>query len=78
MNTLADRLTAGESDISTLIAEAGSQLRDYGFTPDNIAICDSETLHPLTSESRNAVILMAAWLGHARLIDNQCVALSQA
>ena len=78
MNTLADRLTAGESDIDGLIAEAGSQLRDYGFTPDNIAICDSETLQPLTSDSRNAVILMAAWLGHARLIDNQCVALSQA
>lgn len=75
MNTLADRLTAGESDIDGLIAEAGSQLREYGFTPDNIAICDSETLQPLTSDSRNAVILMAAWLGDARLIDNQTVAL---
>lgn len=75
MNTLADQLTAGQTDISTLIAEAGSQLREYGFTPDNIAICDSETLQPLTSDSRNAVILMAAWLGDARLIDNQTVAL---
>ncbi len=75
MNTLADQLTAGQTDISTLIAEAGSQLREYGFTPDNIAICDSETLQPLTSDSRNAVILMAAWLGDARLIDNQMVAL---
>lgn len=75
MNTIADQLTAGQTDISTLIAEAGSQLREYGFTPDNIAICDSETLQPLTSDSRNAVILMAAWLGDARLIDNQTVAL---
>ncbi len=78
MNTIADRLTAGETDIDTLIAEAESQLREHGFTPDNIAICDSDTLHPLTPESRKAVILMAAWLGVARLIDNQCVALSQA
>ena len=75
MNTIAGKLTAGHTDISPLIAEANSQLREYGFTPDNIAICDSETLQPLTSDSRNAVILMAAWLGDARLIDNQTVVL---
>ncbi|WP_173391602.1 pantoate--beta-alanine ligase, partial [Tatumella saanichensis] len=45
------------------------------FIPDGIAICDSDSLLPLTANSRKAVILMAAWLGKARLIDNQSVPL---
>ena len=76
METIARRLTAGQTDISTLIAEAETQLREFGFRPDSVAICDRDTLHPLTPDSHNAVILMAAWLGNARLIDNQCLTLS--
>ena len=34
------------------------------------------TLLDLTETSKRAVILMAAWLGEARLIDNQIVALA--
>lgn len=35
-----------------------------------------DTLLDLTETSKRAVILMAAWLGEARLIDNQIVALA--
>ncbi|PPS57972.1 hypothetical protein CRX72_08755 [Pantoea sp. BRM17] len=56
-----------------IAAERGSKIISKGFRPDGLAICDASTLQPLTVESQRAVILMAAWLGNARLIDNQQV-----
>ncbi len=73
MNTMAEQLTSAQADTAVIIADAEQKLRDSGFTPDGIAICDSRTLHPLSADSDSAVILMAAWLGKARLIDNQQV-----
>jgi hypothetical protein len=37
---------------------------------------DADTLLELTETSKRAVILAAAWLGQARLIDNQSVTLA--
>lgn len=45
-------------------------LRQAGFTPDELFIRDADNLGELTVSSRRAVILMAAWLGQTRLIDN--------
>lgn len=73
MQALAEKLTAGERQIDDLLAETAEQLRLAGFTPDELFIRDAETLQPLTVDSKQAVILMAAWLGKARLIDNQQV-----
>ncbi|ANI30971.1 pantoate--beta-alanine ligase [Yersinia entomophaga] len=73
MNDLAEKLTLGERQIDELLATTAEQLRAAGFTPDELFIRDAETLQPLTVESQRAVILMAAWLGKARLIDNQQV-----
>ena len=47
-----------------------------GFTPDELFIRDADSLQPLTVDSQRAVVLMAAWLGKARLIDNQQVDLT--
>ena len=44
---------------------------------DDIQIRDADTLLELTDASQRAVILMAAWLGQARLIDNRIVTLAQ-
>ncbi|HBT55143.1 MAG TPA: pantoate--beta-alanine ligase, partial [Erwinia persicina] len=52
-------------------------LSERGLQPDGLAIVDADTLLPLNVDSRRAVILMAAWLGKARLIDNQQVDLTQ-
>ena len=41
------------------------------YKPDEIFICDAKTLQAITSESTQAVILMSAFLGKTRLIDNQ-------
>ena len=43
----------------------------------DVARADADTLLELTDASQRAVILMAAWLGQARLIDNQIVTLGQ-
>lgn len=77
MNSMAARLATGERHIEEIIEAGEAALREKGFQPDGLAICDADTLHPLTVDSRRAVILMAAWLGKARLIDNQQVDLTQ-
>lgn len=76
MNELAERLGNGERQIDELLEQAAYKLRVVGFTPDELFIRDADTLLPLTVESKRAVILMAAWLGKARLIDNQQVDLT--
>jgi len=77
MQDIAGKLSQGERHIETLIEEAESTLSERGLQPDGLAIVDADTLLPLNVDSRRAVILMAAWLGKARLIDNQQVDLTQ-
>lgn len=76
MNALAQQLANGERQIETLLEQTAEQLRAAGFTPDELFIRDADSLQPLTVDSQRAVVLMAAWLGKARLIDNQQVDLT--
>lgn len=75
MNGAAEKLAAGERNLDEIIAIAAQELNEKGFRADDIQIRDADTLLDLTENSQRAVILMAAWLGEARLIDNQIVAL---
>lgn len=64
-------LKNGESNYKNLEKEALSTLKDAGFKPEYFNICDAETLKsPVNQE---LVVLAAAWLGKARLIDNVAV-----
>ncbi|HIE4012408.1 TPA: pantoate--beta-alanine ligase [Serratia marcescens] len=76
MNALAQQLANGERQVETLLEQTAEQLRAAGFTPDELFIRDADSLQPLTVDSQRAVVLMAAWLGKARLIDNQQVDLT--
>ena len=76
MNSVAEKLAAGERNLDEVIAIAAQELNEKGFRADDIQIRDADTLLDLTETSKRAVILMAAWLGEARLIDNQIVALA--
>ncbi|HEJ6937336.1 pantoate--beta-alanine ligase [Serratia marcescens] len=76
MNGLAQQLANGERHIETLLEQSAEQLRAAGFTPNELFIRDADSLQPLTVDSQRAVVLMAAWLGKARLIDNQQVDLT--
>ncbi len=76
MNAIADKLQAGERDTEELVALAEQQVNEAGFRADDIQIRDADTLLDVTESSQRAVILMAAWLGQARLIDNKVVELT--
>ncbi|MEH2922629.1 pantoate--beta-alanine ligase [Samsonia erythrinae] len=76
MMEIATQLQNGDRQIDALLAQAAETLREAGFTPDEQFIRDADTLQPLTATSTRAVILMAAWLGKARLIDNHQVDLT--
>ncbi|WP_336218551.1 pantoate--beta-alanine ligase [Citrobacter amalonaticus] len=77
MRRIGEKLQAGERELEEMIALAEQELTEKGFRPDDIQIRDADTLLELTESSQRAVILVAAWLGQARLIDNQTVALTQ-
>ncbi|EGM4987892.1 pantoate--beta-alanine ligase [Salmonella enterica subsp. enterica serovar Kentucky] len=77
MNSIAEKLIAGNRELQEVIAIAEQELNDKGFRADDIQIRDADTLQELTETSKRAVILAAAWLGQARLIDNQSVTLAQ-
>nr|WP_254302923.1 pantoate--beta-alanine ligase [Rahnella sp. BCC 1045] len=77
MTALAERLSQGERHVEEMLQETAQHLREAGFTPDELFIRDAKTLQELSVDSTSAVILMAAWLGKARLIDNQEVDLTQ-
>lgn len=50
--------------------EATEALASAGFKVDYLNICDAYSLEDLNDKSREAVILIAAFLGKTRLIDN--------
>lgn len=70
MQQAAEKLISAPDNVEAIIQEIDDSLRQAGFTPDELFIRDAETLAPLSNISQKAVILMAAWLGQTRLIDN--------
>lgn len=75
LSSIADKLQAGERDLDEIITIAGQELNEKGFRADDIQIRDADTLLEVSENSKRAVILVAAWLGDARLIDNKIVEL---
>lgn len=76
LSSIADKLQAGERDLDEIITVAGQELNEKGFRADDIQIRDADTLLEVSETSKRAVILVAAWLGDARLIDNKMVELA--
>lgn len=70
MQKAGEKLADSPAAATGLIGEMEESLRQAGFTPDELFIRDADNLGELTVSSRRAVILMAAWLGQTRLIDN--------
>lgn len=75
MNWIAEQIEVGNSHLPSLVAQASQRLDNAGFRTDAIDIVDADTLESASAESQRLVILMAAYLGKARLIDNRVVAL---
>lgn len=76
LSSIADKLQVGERDLDEIITIAGQELNEKGFRADDIQIRDADTLLEVSETSKRAVILVAAWLGDARMIDNKMVELA--
>ena len=66
----AERVDAGARDYGVLTAWGMEQLRAAGMTPDYFEVRDAATLLEPAAPTRELVLLVAARLGKARLIDN--------
>ncbi len=64
------RIEAGDGDWEAIQTEATTALTSAGFRPDYFEVRDAVTLAAPAAESSELVVLAAAWLGRARLIDN--------
>ena len=76
LRRVAGRVDGGERDYATLSAWGMEQLRSAGLQPDYFELRDAATLLEPTVGTRELVMLVAARLGKARLIDNLRVPLS--
>ncbi|MGH8177937.1 MAG: pantoate--beta-alanine ligase [Steroidobacter sp.] len=60
----------GEMDFSSIEARGATGLQQAGFRPDYFSIRDADTLEMPHDKSTELVVLTAARIGRARLIDN--------
>lgn len=70
LQTLAAQIRAGQQDLFALERGGLERLRAAGLTPDYLSIRRSDDLAVAVPADQRLVILGAAWLGKARLIDN--------
>lgn len=66
----AARIGAGERDYPDIEQTMAEDLSGHGWQVDYVSLRDRTTLLPPTPDSRELVLLAAAWLGQTRLIDN--------
>ncbi|MBE0484743.1 pantoate--beta-alanine ligase [Marinobacter sp.] len=67
---IATQLTQGRTDHDSLEREACEALSQAGLRPDYFNIVNSHTLEPATATDQEITLLVAAFLGTTRLIDN--------
>ena len=73
LNKIAKDLPNSKLMYSGLTDLAANDLESSGFKVDAIDIVDSTTLQAINESTKKAVILIAAYLGNTRLIDNKVV-----
>lgn len=66
----AEQIQQGNKNFSELEQQAQEQLEHAGFRRDYYAVCRRDDLQPAGENDTQLVILAAAYLGPARLIDN--------
>lgn len=76
MRWISSALRGGRDDYASIIEDASDQLRAAGLHPDELFIRDAKTLQLISNETTQAVILVSAFLGKVRLIDNQVLEFS--
>lgn len=69
LKEVARALQQGNDTLST-VENAQARLTQQGFKVDYLALCRQSDLKPATADDTQLVVLVAAFLGKARLIDN--------
>jgi pantoate--beta-alanine ligase len=77
LQEIAVAISAGERDYPKLIQQAQTQHSAAGFSADYLEIREANSLRPATAEDQQLVIVLAAYIGKTRLIDNLTVDLSK-
>jgi len=70
LQQLAERIRQGERDYPALLSEGSQQIEAAGLRIDYLEVRESAGLRPATAQDHQLVILVAAFLGTTRLIDN--------
>ncbi|PHN29369.1 pantoate--beta-alanine ligase [Pseudomonas sp. ICMP 460] len=70
LSQMAAAIKAGDHDFATLRAEQVQRIEAAGLRMDYLEVRHGVNLRPATPEDRDVVILVAAYLGATRLIDN--------
>ena len=70
LEAAAQRLRAGDVDFASIERAGFQALEQAGFRPDYFSVRNASDLCPPTASARELVILTAARIGKARLIDN--------
>jgi pantoate--beta-alanine ligase len=65
-----EQISSGDKSFPEIESHAMQALSQAGFQPEYISIRHAGTLQPATDKNSPLVVLAAAWLGKARLIDN--------
>ena len=77
LQRLRARIRAGSRRVTPLLAEARALIAAQALVRlDYLAIVDAQTLEPIRSVRGRTAILVAAWVGRTRLIDNILVDVS--
>ncbi|MDH5325193.1 MAG: pantoate--beta-alanine ligase [Gammaproteobacteria bacterium] len=70
LSHIQEQLSQGSRNYETLEKEGMQRLNDAGLKPEYVSIRQQEDLGLPDTQSTDLVVLAAAWLGPARLIDN--------
>ncbi|ORT48875.1 pantoate--beta-alanine ligase [Vibrio sp. qd031] len=75
MNEVANRIANDRNCVADALELAHQALVNTGMQPDELFVVDADRLIEIDAQSKRAVVLMAAFLGDVRLIDNMVVEL---
>lgn len=70
LSELKDHIVNGNRAYSQLIKTYTSKIEQAGFVPDYLVVRDADNLSEADTNTAHLVILVAAYLGNTRLIDN--------
>jgi pantoate--beta-alanine ligase len=70
LKQIGEALGRGQADFAALLEQGKANLIAAGLRPDYLEVRHAVNLRPATFGDRDVVILVAAYLGNTRLIDN--------